>query len=207
MNDKRLQLARVANGLKRVKYSQFRYIGDFTIWCDEALWAFGFSISGMPAPTKLPFSSEKAAKTAARKLVKELKQEAIRIGSQLIEATELTSDRPEFPEIPSKPFPITYDNDCCRSEIDFYGLDGHVFGAIKGFYGSQAWLSLQEGDTLGLWAIVRQGNDENVARLSTEWVEWDKRTATSPNYVEIAIPAIQEFMKGLSLELFTKDWE
>lgn len=79
-----------------IKYEGLKYIAAITIWCDEDMTHFGFAVEGEAAPKHFSFASAAEAKTAARRLVRRLKEEAIESGVTAIDAAEITSDREEF---------------------------------------------------------------------------------------------------------------
>ncbi len=75
-----------------IKYTSFKYIAEIVIWCDEALENFGFAIKGASAPKNLQFKDCDTAKSEARKLVKQLKKEALDNNLGAIQGVNITSD-------------------------------------------------------------------------------------------------------------------
>ena len=83
----------------KIRYADFKYIASITIWADTELTRFGFALSGARAPQNLPFDNSGDAKTAARRLCRRLKTEAI-VNGHDIDGVDITTDREEFGCIP-----------------------------------------------------------------------------------------------------------
>jgi hypothetical protein len=73
-----------------IKYDSFKYLTDIVVWMTGDN-KYGFSPKGYGAPTRFPYSSSEASKTAARVLINKLKAEAISNKSLTINAERINS--------------------------------------------------------------------------------------------------------------------